>query len=758
MLFVIPFRSVRVLAILVLGVILLPSCGRSSRGPVSPDSKPASTTSGGDRIPITADDAVLGSPTAYVTWVVFADFRGPICKELSSGLDRVREVYPPDVLRIVWKHRPSPNLVQAKLASTVGQGVFALGGAQAFWRYRDLAFRERENITSALIRQWALATGVRGEELDAGLEHGAWADKVERDAALATKLGVTEAPVSFVNGVQVPGAPALDVLRNLIDVELAKAKVLEQSGVPRANIYAQAVAANSPLAGSAAGGSELDDPKAVWRVRLGASPVRGKSTAPVTIVAFSDFACVPCKRAAETLERIRAAYGDGVRFVWKDAPPPAHSRISPAAYLARAARAQKGDAGFWDMYDRLFALAKLEDVDLEMAAQAAGLDVKAAMAAVRGQVSKKEVEADLELAEDIEVTVPPQFFVNGRRLIGDPSYEKLRAVVDEEVKKADALLHSGIEPTALYDWFIKDGLPGEPISKSVPFYPNAPFKGPVGAPIVVQEFSESPCGPCAQADPMLDDLVKAFPGMVKVLWRDLPTLGHIGAPLAAQGAREAFAEKGNDGFWAIRGRMALRPKSLTREDLEQCAGEVGLDGDKFRKALDARVYSAVVEADEKVAADVGIVSTPTFVVGSYILRGLPSFARLSRLVRRAISELPPPKPTTPSPSGPVRFSIVDLVVGKGPPAQAGNDVTIHYRGKLLNGAEFDSTSRRGAFSFTLGAGNVIQAWDRGIVGMRVGGRRRLTVPPELAYGNHGLGSSIPPNAVVVFEVELVGIQ
>jgi FKBP-type peptidyl-prolyl cis-trans isomerase len=71
---------------------------------------------------------------------------------------------------------------------------------------------------------------------------------------------------------------------------------------------------------------------------------------------------------------------------------------------------------------------------------------------------------------------------------------------------------------------------------------------------------------------------------------------------------------------------------------------------------------------------------------------------------------------------------------------------------------FDSTARRGPFTFTLGAGNVIQAWDRGIVGMRVGGRRRLTVPPELAYGNHGLGTSIPPNAVVVFEVELVAVK
>jgi protein-disulfide isomerase len=707
-----------------------------------------------------SDDPTLGEATAYVTWVVFADFRDPLSKELSSSLDQMRAAYPANVLRVVWKHQPSPNLAQTKLASTVAQGVFALHGATAFSRYRDLAFAEQDSIGPDVIRRWAISSGLTAEELDAGLEHGAWADVVERDAALAKRLGVDTSPVSFVNGVEVNGAPSSDAVHNVIELELAKAKVLEQSGVPRARIYAEALAASSSSPRSPSAANEIDDPKVVWNVPVGSSPVRGKATASVTIVAFADFESPPCKRAHETLERIRTGYSDTVRIVWKDAPPGLHARISGAAYLARAARAQKGDAGFWDMYDRLFALAKWEDVDLEGAAAGAGLDVKAAMAGVHDQAYRKDVEADLDLADEVEVSVAPQLFVNGRRLIGDPSYETLRAVVDEEVRKAEALLHSGIEPLALYSWFIKDGLPAQPVKKNVPVNPSAPFKGSVNASVLVQEFAEFPCPKCAQAEPMLDDLVKAYPGVVKVAWRDLPTLAHADSPLAAEAAREAFAERGNDGFWKMHGQMALHPTALTREDLTLCAARIGLDADRFRKALDARAHRSGVEADAKVAADAGIVATPSFVVGPYILRGVPSFARLSRLVRRTIAETPVARPAGPSQSssGSVRFSIVDLVVGKGPPAQTGNDVTIHYRGRLRDGREFDSTYSRSPLSFTLGAGNVIRAWDAGVVGMRVGGRRRLTVPPEMAYGNHGLGSTIPPNAVVIFDVELVGVR
>ena len=100
----------------------------------------------------------------------------------------------------------------------------------------------------------------------------------------------------------------------------------------------------------------------------------------------------------------------------------------------------------------------------------------------------------------------------------------------------------------------------------------------------------------------------------------------------------------------------------------------------------------------------------------------------------------------------------DLVVGTGAIAAAGQDVLVHYVGRLADGTQFDSSrARRDPLDFALGAGDMIKGWDEGIPGMRVGGKRRLTIPPELAYGAHGLAGVIPPHATLVFEVELLEI-
>ncbi|HJX17297.1 MAG TPA: FKBP-type peptidyl-prolyl cis-trans isomerase [Acidiferrobacterales bacterium] len=105
------------------------------------------------------------------------------------------------------------------------------------------------------------------------------------------------------------------------------------------------------------------------------------------------------------------------------------------------------------------------------------------------------------------------------------------------------------------------------------------------------------------------------------------------------------------------------------------------------------------------------------------------------------------------------ISIQDLVVGEGPSATGpGQFVTVHYSGWLENGSEFDSSRRRAPFSFPLGVGFVIPGWDQGLIGMRIGGKRRLTIPPGLGYGANGMGSVIPPNATLVFEIELLEIS
>lgn len=105
------------------------------------------------------------------------------------------------------------------------------------------------------------------------------------------------------------------------------------------------------------------------------------------------------------------------------------------------------------------------------------------------------------------------------------------------------------------------------------------------------------------------------------------------------------------------------------------------------------------------------------------------------------------------------LEIEDQIIGEGDEAVAGQTVEVHYTGWLTDGTKFDSSlDRDQTFSFKLGAGQVIAGWDQGVAGMKIGGARKLTIPAEMGYGDRGAGGVIPPNATLVFKVELIGLS
>lgn len=118
----------------------------------------------------------------------------------------------------------------------------------------------------------------------------------------------------------------------------------------------------------------------------------------------------------------------------------------------------------------------------------------------------------------------------------------------------------------------------------------------------------------------------------------------------------------------------------------------------------------------------------------------------------------PTKDTKPMTNA-AELQMKDLQVGNGKEAVAGKRVSVHYTGSLTDGKVFDSSLKRNQpFQFQLGAGQVIKGWDKGVAGMKVGGKRKLTIPPQLAYGERGVPGTIPPGSTLIFDVELLGVE
>lgn len=599
-------------------------------------------------IPVSAKDPMWGSRTAPVTIVQFSDFQCPFCSRVEPTLDQVKTTYGPDKVRIVWKNKPLPMHPNAKPAAEAAQGVFALKGSDAFWKFHDTAFKNQSSLSPASYEQWAQAAGVDPAKFKAGLAAHTWADKVDKDEALSTQAGVSGTPAVFVNGVLLSGAQPFDKFKAVIDQELQKAQAKIASGTPKDRIYvvmSKENKANAPPSKDEKQENK-EDTTTVFKVPVGSSPAIGSSNALVTIVEFSDFQCPYCGRVEPTLKQIREKYADKVRLVWKNEPLPFHNRAEPAAELAMEARAEKGDKGFWDVHDKLFASQpKLDDPDLDKVAQEAGLSLDKVHEAIKTHKYKAQIDADNDLADDMQASGTPHFFVDGRRLVGAQPIEKFQTIIDEEVTKAQGLLAKGVKPDQLYDTMIKDGKGAPELEKkNVPMAANAPARGNLSAKVTVVEFSDFQCPFCKRAEDSVNEVMKTYGDKIKFVWRNLPLPMHPDAPLAAQAAMEAYKQKGPDGFWKMHDLLYANQPSqqkqdgLKREALDGYAQQLGLDMGKWKTALDTQSHKAEVDADAKVGNDAGINGTPAFLINGYFINGAQPFAKFRKIIERALAE------------------------------------------------------------------------------------------------------------------------
>jgi protein-disulfide isomerase len=414
-------------------------------------------------IPVSSEDPMRGDRDALVTIVVFSDFQCPFCGRLETTLDTVRARYGGHDVRILWKDQPLSFHPNAKPAAEAAQGVFELGGNEAFWRFHDKCFANQSLLSQENYETWARIEGVDTATFSRGLASHRWRLEVEEDASLATRLGALGTPTSFVNGIKLAGAQPLSAFERTIDDELAKARSELASGTPRDRVYIERSRINYsraavPTATATATATapsfpkvDVDDNK-LFPVPVGASPVRGPPTALVTVIEFADYQCPFCKRAEASMERLRREYPTDVRIVFKQQPLVFHAQAEPAAELALEARAQRGDAGYWMAHDKLFASQPaLQDDDLLGIARSMGLDQGKVSTAILARKHRATIEAESKMANGFGATGTPAFFINGRKLSGAQPYERFKQVIDEEIPKATAKLASGTTRANLYD-------------------------------------------------------------------------------------------------------------------------------------------------------------------------------------------------------------------------------------------------------------------------------------------------------------------
>jgi protein-disulfide isomerase len=632
-------------------------------------------------VPVSSKDPVWGNRAAPVTMVIFSDFQCPFCTRVEATVNQLKEKYGPEKLRIVWKNNPLPFHPNAKPAAIAAEAVFRLGGSKAFWKFHDTAFANQKELGPEKYEQWAAEAGVDRAKFKELIAKPELAAKVDADMAVGKTAGVTGTPASFINGVFLSGAQPIDKFTAIIDEQLAAAKAAIASGTKPEKVYAKLAGENKAKAPAAPekkpdAQKPQEDDKTVWKVPVGSSAVKGKPDALVTIVEFSDFQCPFCGRVEPTLKEVVKTYGDKVRIVWKHNPLPFHPRAEPASELAIEAGKQKGDKGFWAAHDLLFKKecqgkpdaqdkqsceagqgkwidnqVKLQDEDLLGYAKELGLDEAKVKAAMADHKYQAEIQADQDLSDDLQANGTPHFFINGRRLVGAQPVDKFKSVIDEELKKAEAMVAKGIAAKDVYNEIIKDGKePPPPEKKTVEApAPDSPSKGNEKAKVVMEIFSDFQCPFCKRVEDTLKQVEKNYGDKIRIVWRHKPLPMHQDAPLASEASQEMFKQKGKEGFWKYHDLLFEKqstPDGLKRAALESYAEQSGADMVKFKKALDTNAHKAFVDSESKVADAAGISGTPAFVVGTieknqingYFISGAQPYGKFKKVIEKALKE------------------------------------------------------------------------------------------------------------------------
>ncbi|MBI5515645.1 MAG: thioredoxin domain-containing protein [Deltaproteobacteria bacterium] len=656
--------------LLVLATLLAcASQGASGRCPArTPTGAPLADST---RLPV-GRSPTLGRADALLTIVEFGALDNPRCARAEVALTRARLQYGED-LRVVWRHNPGGR-PESLVVAEAAQEAFVQGGNAGFWAFHDLLLDAawEHPLRPADLEDYARRAGLDVQRFRVALAEHTHLPVVRADQELARSVGAREAPDLFVNGTQVPGLTTYARLRDVLDRVQAHARAIAN----REQVYALMTEAPVRLPGPPvvrtagfgcrrAGDGSQDAPAEenldADRIPVSGSPSLGCPDALVTVVQFGDFQCPFCSRVEDTLTELRAQYGEDVRIVWKNNPLPFHGEAQLAAEAALEAYAQRGNEGFWLYHDALFDNTDaLQREDLERYAEQTDLDLERFRAALDNHTHREEIERDQRLAERLGAEGVPNFFINGTNLVGAVPLETFQALVDPVLERARS-----IDPRQeVYARMVADPVAAPDPNNNVPTPPpappapqedptavyavpidNAPVQGPATALVTMVIYGDFQCPFCGRVQATLRDLRARYGNDLRIAFRNEPLPFHDRSRLAAEAAREAYAQRGNAGFWRYHDALFSgqnETDALTRPHLERLARAQGLNLPRFRAALDSHRHGGVLDAEHAAGALIEASSTPHFFINGRRFVGaqpVEDFVRLIDEVRDSAREL-----------------------------------------------------------------------------------------------------------------------
>lgn len=598
------------LTTVVMSAALLAACGKGEED--KPAAEPAAAVDKG-----AAEGAASGSGettgTAVVEIIEFSDFQCPFCSKVNPTLKELKTTYG-DKLRVQFMHQPLGFHKQARPAAIAAEAARNQG---KFWEMHDALFGDQQNLKDADFERHAVKLGLDMERFKKDVADPETGKTVDRHQAIATAVGATGTPAFFVNGKSLRGAQPVAEFKKVIDEEIAAAADKKGDGWVKERLKTN----NATLFGFIYDGKTPPPvapqkppvDKTVYKVTVDPAldAIKGEANALVTMVVFSEFQCPFCKKMEPIFKQLMTDYAGKVRVVFKHTPLPFHKDAMPASMAALCAKDQ---GKFWEMHDLLWENQQsLDGPSLEKYAGQLTLDIEAFKTCMSTEKHKDQILADQELALKISARGTPNTFINGRKLVGARPVEEFKELVDEELKKAEAIAARGIAADKVYEEVIKNGKVFEPLEERVNQFKleGSPLIGKPTAKIQIVEFSDFQCPFCARVTQPIKDLKAKYGDDLVVAFKHFPLAFHKEAMPAAL-ASMCANEQGK--FWEYHDQLFANMKALMPENLKMYAQTVGLDIAKFDECVSSNRYQAQIESDMTEARGAGVRGTPSIYI------------------------------------------------------------------------------------------------------------------------------------------------